>query len=164
MNNNAQFYNETLGRHLGFEELIEELINYVNDESDKDYRVTVGTDSQGINNTRFVTAIAILRVGNGGRYFWTKSEEIHCPTLQDRIYKETIYSITFMQELKSRLKDRLGDDCFWDNKISVHIDVGKRGPTRDLIDTVVGMVRGYGFEAVIKPEAFGAFCLADRHT
>ncbi|HDH03915.1 MAG TPA: hypothetical protein ENH22_00115, partial [Candidatus Campbellbacteria bacterium] len=32
------------------------------------------------------------------------------------------------------------------------------------IDTVVGMVRGYGFEAVIKPDAFSAFCLADRHT
>ena len=164
MSDNTQFYNETLGRRLGFEELIEELISYVNAKPDKDYKITVGTDSRGANDTQFVTAIAILRVGNGGRYFWSKSEKIYCPTLQDRIYKETIRSITSMQELKSRLKDRLGDEFFWDNKISVHIDVGRRGPTRDLIDTVVGMVKGYGFEAVIKPDAFGAFCLADRHT
>ena len=164
MEDNIQFYNETLGRRLGFEELIEELIGYVNAEPNKDYKITVGTDSQGTNDTQFVTAIAILRTGNGGRYFWTKSEKTYCPTLQDRIYKETMRSITSMQELKSRLKDKLGDEFFWDHKVSVHIDVGKHGSTRDLIDTVVGMVRGYGFEAVIKPDAFSAFCLADRHT
>jgi hypothetical protein len=123
-----------------------------------------------------VTAITILRVGNGGRYFWTRTEKIYCPGLQDRIYKETMQSITFTQELRSRLKDNLGEEFFWparnatqsvaggDNQISVHIDVGRKGPTKDLIDGVVGMVKGYGFEAVIKPDSFCAFVVADRHT
>jgi predicted RNase H-related nuclease YkuK (DUF458 family) len=75
-----------------------------------------------------------------------------------------MHSITFVQELKSRLKDRLGEEFFWDNKITVHLDVGKNGPTKDLIETVVGMVKGFGLEAVIKPDSFGAFVLADRHT
>jgi len=164
MSDKVQFYNETLKRHLGFEEVVEELIGYVNKESNACYRITVGTDSAGTSDTQFVTAIAILRIGNGGRYFWTKSEKIFCPTLQDRIYKETMHSITFVQELKSRLKDRLGEEFFWDNKITVHLDVGKNGPTKDLIEAVVGMVKGFGLEAVIKPDSFGAFVLADRHT
>lgn len=159
----VKFYNETLGKHINFDELIEEIIGYVNQKSDSGYKITVGTDSQGSNHTHFVTAIAVLRIGNGGRYFWTRSENIYCPTLRDRIYKEALRSITFTQELRSKLKDRLGEDFFWDDKISVHIDVGKNGPTRDFIDTVVGMVKGYGLEAVIKPDAFCAFVLADRH-
>lgn len=164
MSDKVQFYNETLKRYLCFNEVIEELLKYVNKEPSACYRITVGTDSAGTNDTQFVTAIAILRIGNGGRYFWTKSEKVFCPTLQDRIYKETMHSITFVQELKSRLKDRLGEEFFWDNKITVHLDVGKNGPTKELIEAVVGMVKGFGLEAVIKPDSFCAFVLADRHT
>ena len=134
-----------------------------------EYKITVGTDSNASHWAQFVTAVTVLRVGNGGRYFWTRSEKIFCPSLASRIYKEAMQSITFTQELKSRLKEKLGEEFFWparggDNQISVHIDVGQKGPTKDLVDGVVGMVKGYGFEAVIKPYSFGAFVVADRHT
>ncbi|MFH1956340.1 MAG: ribonuclease H-like YkuK family protein [Patescibacteria group bacterium] len=158
-----KFYNETLGRHISFDEVIEELINYVDYKPEEEYKITVGTDSLGSNNTHFVTAIAILRIGNGGKYFWTRSEKTFCPTLRDRIYKETLKSITMTQELKSKLRERMGEDVFWSEQITVHIDVGRKGATRDFVESVVGMVKGYGLEAVIKPEAFGAFVLADRH-
>lgn len=164
MNTQPRFYNETLGRHISFEELIEEIIRYIKEKPEKDYKITVGTDSNASNYANFVTAVSILRVGNGGRYFWTRSEAIFCPTLRDRIFKEAIQSITFVQELKSYLKEKLGEEFFWNNQISVHIDVGERGPTKDFIEGVVGMVKGYGFEAVIKPDAFCAFVVADRHT
>lgn len=164
MSNNILFYNETLKRHIDFNEMVIELVKYIKDQPKADYKITVGSDSPSASFAFFVTAVSVLRIGNGGRYFWTKSEKSFCPTLQDRIYKETMQSITFTQELRSRLKDKLGEESFWDNKISVHIDVGQKGPTRDLIDSVVGMVKGYGLEAVIKPESFGAFVVADRHT
>jgi len=177
MPDNIQFYNETLKRHISFEEVVEEIVKYVNNKSEARYKITVGTDSEGANSTYFVTAIAVLRVGNGGKYFWTRSEKTFCPTLRDRIYKETMHSIMFVQELKSRLKERLGEEFFWparqyqsmamtggDNKITVHLDVGKNGPTKDFIESVVGMVKGYGFEAIIKPDSYCAFVLADRHT
>lgn len=164
MSDKIKFYNETLRRHIGFNSLIEEIVNYIHAQSNKKYKISIGTDSQGSTYTHFVTAISILRIGNGGIYFWTRSEKIFCPTLRERIYRETMQSITFVQELKSRLKDRLGEEFFWDNKIDVHIDVGKKGETRDLIEIVVGMVKGYGFDAVIKPDSFGAFVVADRHT
>ncbi len=164
MSNDILFYNETLKRHLGFDELIAEIKKYIAEHPEAEYKITVGTDSNASHYAQFVTAITILRVGNGGRYFWTRTEKIYCPGLQDRIYKETMQSITFTQELRSRLKDKLGEEFFWDNQISVHIDVGRKGPTTDLIDGVVGMVKGDGFEAVIKPDSFCAFVVADRHT
>ena len=164
MSDDILFYNETLKRHIGLDELISEIIKYIEKEPKAEYKITVGTDSNASHWAQFVTAVSILRVGNGGRYFWTKSEKIFCPTLRDRIYKETMQSITFTQELKSRLKEKIGEEFFWDNKISVHIDVGQKGPTKDLIEGVVGMVKGYGFEAVIKPDSFCAFVVADRHT
>ncbi len=164
MSDDILFYNETLKRHISLDELISEIIKYIEKEPKTEYKITVGTDSNASHWAQFVTAVSILRVGNGGRYFWTKSEKIFCPTLRDRIYKEAMQSITFTQELKSRLKEKIGEEFFWDNKISVHIDVGQKGPTKDLIEGVVGMVKGYGFEAVIKPDSFCAFVVADRHT
>ena len=170
MSDNIKFYNETLKRHIKFDELIEEIANYINQKPQAKYKITVGSDSQGSNETQFVTAISILRVGNGGRYFWSKTEKVFCPTLRDRIYKETMHSITFVQELKSKLKEKLGEEFFWpasqggDNKIKVHLDVGHNGPTKDFIDGMVGMVKGFGFEAIIKPDSYSAFVLADRHT
>ncbi|HBT81717.1 hypothetical protein A2757_03665 [Candidatus Giovannonibacteria bacterium RIFCSPHIGHO2_01_FULL_48_47] len=152
------------GLSLSFDELVERLIEFVKEQPQREYKIVVGTDSKAEQRVRFVTAVAILRVRNGARYFWTRSEEFFVPTLRDRIYKETMYSIAFTQELRSRLKDKLGEEFFWDGKISVHLDVGQNGPTKELIDAVVGMVRGYGLEAVIKPDSFGAFVVADRHT
>ena len=158
---NILFYN--CDRTLSFEELVGELVKYIHEKPELKYHIVVGTDSKAQNEARFVSAVGIHRVGNGGRYFWMRSEMKQCPTLQDRIYKETMQSITLTQELRSRLKDTLGEEFFWDNKITVHIDVGEVGPTRELKDAVMGMVRGFGLEAAIKPYAYGASVLADRH-
>ena len=162
MTENAKFNWE--GIVINFDELIGKLVSYVKEKPEREYKIVVGTDSRADRKTNFITAVAILRVGNGGQYFWTRSEEVQTSTMRERIFKEAMYSIAFTQELKSRLKDKLGEEYFWDGKISVHLDVGENGPTRELIDGVVGMVKGYGFEAVIKPYSFGAFVLADRHT
>jgi predicted RNase H-related nuclease YkuK (DUF458 family) len=164
MSDNTQFYNKTLRRYIKFDEVVKEIINYIQREPEMEYKISVGTDSRGSKNTQLVSAIAILKVGNGGRYFWTKSQKIFCPTLQNRIYKETMQSIVLTQELRGRLKDCLGEEFFWDDKISVHLDVGKNGATRDLIESVVGMVKGFGLVPIIKPDSFSAFVLADRHT
>lgn len=157
-----QFHNHS--GNFDFDGLIRELVSYIRSTSDAHYHIVVGSDSRADEEVRFVTAVGIHRIGNGGRYFWSRSSPQKCVTLHDRIYKEAMQSITLTQELRSRLKDILGEEFFWDNKITVHLDVGFNGPTRDLIDGVVGMVKGYGFEAAIKPDSFGAFVLADRHT
>ncbi|HAV21575.1 MAG TPA: hypothetical protein DCX02_06940, partial [Firmicutes bacterium] len=43
-------------------------------------------------------------------------------------------------------------------------DIGRNGGTKDLIREIVGMVTGTGFEAKIKPDAYGATKVADKHS
>lgn len=158
---NIKFHN--CERLLSFEALIKEIVLYIQKVPEARYDIVIGTDSKAQDEVDFVSAIGIHRIGNGGRYFWMRSGIQKCKTLQDRIYKETMQSITLAQELKSALKDKLDEEFFWNNQIVVHIDVGENGPTRELKDAVMGMVRGFGLEAVIKPSAYGASVLADRH-
>ena len=42
--------------------------------------------------------------------------------------------------------------------------LGWEGKSKEIVDSVTGMIRGYGFVPVIKPYAFGASVVADRHT
>lgn len=158
---NSTFFN-ILGNTLGLENVVEGICDFVKIKPERKYKIIVGTDSAAKSEVSFVTAVTVWRIGNGGIHFWTRSEKTACHDLRDRIYRETIHSITLAQELRGRLKEKLGDEFFWDDQI--HIDVGENGPTKDFIDAVVGMVRGYGFEAVIKPASFGASSVADRHT
>jgi hypothetical protein len=49
------------------------------------------------------------------------------------------------------------------NELEIHVDIGQKGPTKEMIREIVGMVRGNGFFVKIKPESFAASTLADRH-
>lgn len=150
------------GQQHALEEVMMRIRAFIADKPRERYQIIVGSDSHPSVEVQFVTAITIRRIGNGGIYFWTRSQPERYATLRDRIYRETMLSVTLAQELRGRLKEVLGDEYFWNDQ--VHIDVGERGETRELIPSVVGMVKGYGFEAVIKPDAFGACVVADRHT
>lgn len=150
------------GQTHSLEEVVERIQGFVSARPQERYQIIIGSDSHPSEEILFVTAITVRRIGNGGIYFWTRSRPERCHTLRDRIYREAMLSVTLAQELRGRLTETLGDEFFWNDQ--VHIDVGERGETRDLVPSVVGMVKGYGFEAVIKPYSFGAFVIADRHT
>ncbi len=156
------FYSQSFGR-IDFETVIGEIGKFVAKDPKRFYKIIIGTDSEASSPVALVTAITIWRVGNGAIHFWTKTEERKFHSLRDRIWQEAISSITMAQEVRSRLQLTLGDEFFWDGN-EVHVDIGENGPTKDLIDGVVGMIRGYKFEPVIKPYAFGASIVADRHT
>ena len=162
-NKELTFHSWTKG-NLTLDEMVDEIGFYINTRKNRAYQIIVGSDSSSTNPVSVVTAVTVWRVGNGGIHFWFNGEKKTFHTLQDRIYEETIRSVTLAQELKTRLREKLGEDALWDEKITVHIDVGENGPTKELIDQVVGMVKGYGFQAVIKPNAFGASVVADKHT
>ena len=151
-------------RVISFDDVAGEVISFIRKNPESRYSIMIGSDSRAAMMSEIVTAIAVWKIGNGGRYFWTKSPEARYATLRDRIYQEAMQSILLAQEFRSVLRDRMGDEFFWNNQLAVHIDVGENGPTKELKDGVMGMVRGFGFEAVIKPNAVAAFVLADKHT
>jgi predicted RNase H-related nuclease YkuK (DUF458 family) len=163
MSNETQFHSWSKGT-LSLARVFDEIAAYVAFEPEREYRIIIGSDSAARSPVELVTALTVWRVGNGGIHFWVKSEKQAFHTMRDRITGEALQSIMLAQELRSGLRERLGEEVLWDGKTQIHIDVGENGPTRDLIDQVVGMVRGFGFEPVIKPFAFGASQVADRHT
>ncbi len=156
------FYSESLGA-LTLDGVMREITALVARDPKRLYKIIIGSDSHPSSPRSFVTAITVWRVGNGAVHFWTKSEVKKIGSMRDRIWQEAIASITLAQECRSLLREALGQEFFWEGN-EIHVDIGMNGPTRDLVDSVVGMIKGYDFIPVIKPYAFGASCVADRHT
>lgn len=160
------FHNPTKGK-LSLAQVVNEISGFIQDEPSSSYGLVIGTDSQdrkikGKEMVDFVTAIVIHRRGKGGRYFWQKNRKNKIYTLRDRIYTETLLSIETAKNFVPKLKTSLNGNGKYD--LEIHIDVGEVGPTREMIKEVVGMVRGNGLTPKIKPEAYGASTVADKHT
>lgn len=156
------------GERLSLGEVALEIKHYIGVHPEASYEIVIGSDSQAAlsGSAIFATAVVVRRIGNGGIHFWM-SQESRFFGLKDRIWREAMLSITLAQEFRTVLKEVLGEEMFWDDKLffsCIHLDIGRDGPTRDLIDGIAGMVKGYGFEPVIKPFAYGASVVADRHT
>jgi len=126
------------------------------------YEIIIGTDSQKIakESYDFVCALVIHRVGAGAIYFWQRKIIQRKMSLKERIYTEATMSLAvsenFVEFFKSNGISRYD--------IQIHVDIGKKGETRDLINEVVGMIRGSGYEVKIKPESYAASKVADRYT
>jgi len=125
------------------------------------YRIIIGTDSQQIKGegTNFVTAVICHRVGHGAIYFWRKKNSITMHNLKQRILAEAIYSL----ELAENMTEKLSAKGLLENNLEIHVDIGRTGPTREMISEVTGMIRASGYAVKIKPESFGASKVADRH-
>ncbi|MDO8536869.1 MAG: ribonuclease H-like YkuK family protein [bacterium] len=156
-----EFLHNSLGLRLTVSEVVREIINFMRADTARHYKVTIGTDSELTRGNRadFVTAVVVHRVGNGGRYFWRRGEITKMHTLRDRIIKEVMISLDIAQEVLRELKKfSLPDFDF-----EIHVDVGENGPTKPMIQELVGMIRAHNFEAKTKPESYAASNVADRH-
>ncbi|NQV00691.1 MAG: ribonuclease H-like YkuK family protein [Parcubacteria group bacterium] len=163
MENKDIFCSPTKGR-MKLNKVTKEISDFIDQDSESKYRLIVGTDSNGGKKTDFVTAIIVYRVGHGGRYFWRKTnggKVYH--TLRDRIYQEVTLSLGTAQDILGKLGVSLKNVNELNYDFQIHIDVGRKGPTREMIKEVVGMVRGNGFKAKIKPESYAASSVADKY-
>lgn len=155
-------FNSSSGLKMTTGGVSNQITEFMKSEPNKDYKVIIGTDSQALEGREadFVTAIVVHRQGHGGRYFWRriKNEVFH--TMRDRIINEVMTSLDTAKEILKKLKQDL-DDTDWD--FEIHVDVGSNGPSRKLIQEVVGMVRANNFEARTKPQAYAASSVADKH-
>lgn len=151
---------------MAIDQMVDDLVAFMGEEPDYFYRLVIGTDSKSGKNDRpkkigFVTAVVIHRKDKGGRYFWQKNEVEKIASLRDKIYTETLLSIQLAERLVPQITRKLNGERY---RLEIHIDVGDVGPTREMIKEVVGMVNGNGFTAKTKPEAYGAYVVADKHT
>jgi len=155
-------FNTSVGGKIDGHEVAKEVVNFMTSDKSRRYKLFIGSDYEGhaVENTDFVTAVVVHRVGNGGRYFWRRTELKKFHTLRDRIIQEVLLSLDTAKEILENLREfkNLPDFDF-----EIHIDVGEKGPTKTIIQEVIGMVRAYNFEARIKPESCAATNVADRY-
>lgn len=154
-------FNSSYGLKLNPAQVAGELIRFMRADDTYRYKIFIGTDSEktGATAADFVTAIVAHRVGNGGRYFWRRAELDNLHTLRDRIWQEVLMSLEVAKEFLEHL--RVGQAPEFD--FEIHIDVGENGPTRALIQELVGVVRANNYEARTKPDSCAASKVADRH-
>ena len=153
------FVSPTKGK-LSFERMFDDLVAYINEEPDRKCKVIIGTDSHTRDDLCFVTAIVVHRVGKGARYYYKKRTQRKIASLRQKIFYETSLSLA----TASKLAELLALRGLAKAEVEIHLDVGEKGETRDLIREIVGMVVGSGFDAKIKPDSYGASKVADKHT
>lgn len=159
------FISPTFGS-LTFEKVIESMLGFMDESPKHKYNIVVGSDSQTKNNyADFVSIIAIHKVGRGGRYFWKRNGHHKQTNLRTRIYKEAMDSMDIASKLIGAFKERSNHGSYvFKYNIEIHVDIGNGGPTREMINEIVGMIRGSGFDVKTKPEAYGAYIIADKYT
>jgi predicted RNase H-related nuclease YkuK (DUF458 family) len=155
-----EFFSPTKGA-LSFEGVFREIMDYVAQNPNDQYKLIVGSDSQTKDGeVHFVAAVVVHRVGKGARYFYQRQTHPPMASLRQKIFLETALSLG----LASRLAERLSREGEARLDVEIHLDVGNSGDTRDLIREIVGMVTGSGFDAKIKPDSYGASTVADKYT
>ncbi|MBI4050588.1 MAG: ribonuclease H-like YkuK family protein [Candidatus Doudnabacteria bacterium] len=163
--NFLKFNNPTLGEMV-FAQVVKEVLNFMKADMASRYKVMIGSDSNGNGILDIVSVVAIHRIGNGGRYFWCRSAQKNIHNLRQKIYAEVQASldltVLFLPAFRDALRkqESITEIPF---DFQIHVDVGMQGETKDLVREITGMVRGYGYEVFIKPQAAAATTVADRH-
>jgi len=162
------FDNPTCGR-LTFKEVIDEIINYIGERPGKEYDVVVGCDSSSDQDPCFPVAIVVLRKGHGGRFFLRKirfshEENKRFVNWKMRILREVMLSCELALCLREKLEEKIMEIEEIPNYEFkyIHADIGHNGATKEMIKEVTGLIRGNGFEPMIKPESYVASGVADK--
>ncbi|MBO8159972.1 ribonuclease H-like YkuK family protein [Thermosyntropha sp.] len=146
---------------ISLEEVVEDIIKYINEDNTRHYKIIVGSDSQPKEReTCFVSAIIVHRIGKGARYYYHKEVEPKVRNMRQRIFYEASLSLALADKLSSLLKEKGRENM----PVEIHLDVGTKGETKELVKEIIGMIIGSGFEAKIKPDASAASKVADKYT
>lgn len=154
------FISPSLGA-VSVDEMVGSIRDYVQEDPHARYKLVIGTDSQtNHHGTTLVSALVIHRVGKGARFFFRKRRSRPLHDLRYRIYRETELSLELVELLNRHGMNELLSQ--W--PLEIHIDIGRQGDTKVLIQEIKGWVTSVGYVARIKPDSFGASSVADRFT
>ena len=146
------------GYEISMQGIEEELETHISNNGD----VFIGCDSF-IKADKCIFASVICLHGadgqTGGRYFWIreryKAEKYH--NLQYRIFSEVSKTVTLAMKLSDR---------FPKANIELHIDISSKetAKTHKFVDALTGFAKSAGFNCQIKPYAWAAAAIADKHS
>jgi len=146
---------------MTFDDVLSTVVSEMASGPRERFALLIGTDSStSAEQLDLVSAIVLHKIGHGGRYFWTRRRERRAPSLRFQIWREAWLSFELAQDVIRGLEAR----SLLQVNLEIHVDIGENGRTKELIDEVVGMIVGSGFAVRIKPHAFAASAVADKHT
>jgi len=140
-----------------------ELIDFIEEHHSNNGMVYIGSDSH-LYKQNFILSSAVVLHGadgqQGGKYFITRAKFRPDPyeSLMKRIITEAEKTIMIAHNIV---------DHFPNIKVELHIDISnadKNEATSKLAQMVIGYVVGNGFDCKVKPDAFAAASVADRHS
>jgi len=155
------FRSPTYGE-LGMKDVRKHILSFISEAPEETYQLVIGTDSQPHNGqgVDFVTAIVVHRLGHGGIYFWKRIVNKKKYVLRQRMFEEASLSLVSAEDILVLLQK----DGITKYDVEIHVDIGTFGKTREMIQDIVGMIRGSGYRVKIKPESYAASKIADRYT
>ncbi len=146
------------GYEISMKGIEEELKTHISNNGD----VFIGCDSfLKAEKCIFASVICLHGADNqsGGRYFWIreqyKAAKYH--NLQYRIFSEVSKTVTLAMKLSDR---------FPKANIELHIDISSKetAKTHKFVDALTGFAKSVGFNCQIKPYAWAAAAIADKHS
>lgn len=171
MGDELTFYNISEEK-MSFDVVNERLQSFILKDPRSAYILSVGTDSHvHQKETRFITAVHMHRVGKGA-WGCLRNYYVNRPifSVHEKISMETTLSQEIAALIISNYLSGLLDllipyvDEGADLVFEIHLDIGKKGVTKDLIHEMTGRVRAMGIEAKIKPDSYAASSYANRYT
>lgn len=135
-----------------------DIVQMVKSELDKgECEIHIGSDSQQVAKyTEYVSVIAILHKGKGGRAFYARERVPRIKSLRERLLKEVWMSVNIGLELNGKLPETVG--------LTVHVDANPNVKFKSSthVQELTGMVVSQGFKTLLKPDSWAASHLADH--
>ena len=162
-----KFFSPTKGG-LSSDQVVEEIFGYIKEKPDMFYDIIVGCDSSSGLDPNFPVAVAVLRKGEGGRYFLKKTKY---PTdfnkrfvnWRNRILQEVLLSCDLALFLREKIEKKISTNFNYQFEY-IHADIGENGATKDMVKELTGLIRGNGFEPAIKPYSCIASSVAHKYS
>lgn len=146
----AKFTSPTHGR-VSFKKMMEIIHDFFIRHPHEEARLIIGTDSPSPVEGKLIdyyTVVVAWSLGHGGIYFYTHLKGSYTPSLKERISQEAGYSLALANFIQPDSAKTRFPEC----KLSIDVDIGENGETREIIKAILGMIKGSGFEANHKPD------------
>ena len=126
--------------------------------------VHIGTDAQAVGHNRadFVTVVCVHAIDESrtvsSRVLYWKDKQVPFHSLWEKLYGETERSLRVAVFLDEQFEESFRD------KILVHVDANPDPlfKSSNYVKQLAGMVMGYGFNHILKPNAWAASHAADH--
>lgn len=143
--------------------------------------LVIGTDSQrhGYNQYKYSTTITVRRMidenhGKGAIYF-VKNERVEIighprskAIIAQKIIQEAIYTVAtatlIAKKIETEIEESENLEIIDKLNMQMHFDVSEDGGSSVALGTVRGMATGTGFDYSVKPFAWGASGVSNKHS